>query len=61
MEIKTYEDFVKMLEWLVTSKESDLTKYIHDRALIARTIRLVLHNPEYAQQYLDNGPKATLD
>lgn len=56
-----YEEFVKTLEWYVTPKENNLTNYIHDRAIIARTIRLTLHNPEFAQQYLDSSPKITMD
>ena len=57
----TYEEFVKTLEWFVTPKENNLTNYIHDRAIIARAIKLSLANPELAQQYLDNLPKATMD
>lgn len=56
-----YEEFVKTLEWYVTPKENDLTKYIHDKALLARAIRLTLRNPEFAQQYLNSLPKATMD
>ena len=43
------------------SKENNLTNYIHDRAIIARAIRLSLSNSEFAQQYLDSLPKATMD
>lgn len=56
-----YEEFVKTLEWYVTPKENNLTNYIHDRAIIARAIRLTLRNSEFAQQYLDSLPKATMD
>ena len=56
-----YEEFVKTLEWFVTPKENNLTNHIHDKAIIARAIRLSLSNPELAQQYLDNLPKATMD
>ena len=56
-----YEEFVKTLEWYITPKENNLTNYIHDRAIIARAIRLTLRNPEFAQQYLDSLPKATMD
>lgn len=57
----SYEEFVKTLEWFVTPKENNLTNHIHDKAIIARAIRLSLSNPELAQQYLDNLPKATMD
>ena len=57
----TYEEFVKTLEWFVTSKENNLTNHIHDKAIIARAIRLSLSNPEFAQQYLDSLPKVTID
>ena len=57
----TYEEFVKTLEWFVTSKENNLTNHIYDKAIIARAIRLSLSNPEFAQQYLDSLPKATID
>ena len=56
-----YEEFVKTLEWYVTPKKNNLTNYIHDKAIIARAVRLSLSNPELAQQYLDNLPKATMD
>ena len=56
-----YEEFVKTLEWFITPKEYNLTNYIHDKAIITRTIRLSLSNPEFAQQYLDSLPKATMD
>ena len=56
-----YEEFVKTLEWFVTPKENNLTNHIHDKAIIARAIRLSLSNPELAQQYLDNLPKAIMD
>ena len=57
----SYEEFVKTLEWYVTPKENNLVNYTHDRAIIARTIRLTLRNPEFAQQYLDSLPKITID
>lgn len=57
----SYEEFVKTLEWYVTPKENNLTNYIHDRAIIARAIRLSLSNSGFAQQYLDSLPKATID
>ena len=57
----TYEEFVKILEWFVTLKENNLTNHIHDKAIIARAIRLSLSNPEFAQQYLDSLPKAIMD
>ena len=57
----TYEEFVKTLEWFVTSRENNLTNHIHDKAIIARAIRLSLSNSEFAQQYLDSLPKATID
>ena len=57
----SYEEFVKTLEWYVTPKENNLTNYIHDRVIIARAIRLSLSNSEFAQQYLDSLPKATMD
>ena len=57
----SYEEFVKTLKWFVTPKENNLTNHIHDKAIIARAIRLSLSNPELAQQYLDNLPKATMD
>ena len=57
----TYEEFVKTLEWFVTSKENNLTNHIHDKAIIVRAIRLSLSNPEFAQQYLDSLPKITID
>ena len=56
-----YEEFVKTLEWFVTPKENNLTNHIHDKAIIARAIRLSLSNLEFAQQYLDSLPKATMD
>ena len=56
-----YEEFVKTLEWYVTPKKNNLTNYIHDKAIIVRAVRLSLSNPELAQQYLDNLPKATMD
>ena len=56
-----YEEFVKTLEWFVTPKENNLTNYIHDRAIITRASRHSLSNPEFAQQYLDSLPKATMD
>ena len=56
-----YEEFIKTLEWFVTSKENNLTNHIHDKAIIARAIRLSLSNPEFVQQYLDSLPKATMD
>ena len=57
----TYEEFVKTLEWLVTPRENNLTNHIHDKAIIARAIRLSLSNPEFAQQYLDSLPKVIMD
>ena len=57
----SYEEFVKTLEWYVTPKENNLTNYIHDRAIIARAIKLSLSNSEFAQQYPDSLPKATMD
>ena len=57
----SYEEFVKTLEWYVTPKENNLTNYVYDRAIIACAIRLSLSNPEFAQQYLDSLPKATMD
>ena len=57
----SYEEFVKTLEWYVTPKENNLTNYIHDRAIIARAIKLSLSNSEFAQQYSDSLPKATMD
>ena len=57
----SYKEFVKTLEWFVTPKENNLTQYIHDKAIIARAIRLTLCNSEFAQQYLDSLPKATMD
>ena len=57
----TYEEFVKTLEWFVTPRENNLTNHIHDKAIIARAIRLSLSNSEFAQQYLDSLPKATMD
>ena len=57
----TYEEFVKTLESFVTSRENNLTNHIHYSAIIARAIRLSLSNPEFAQQYLDSLPKATMD
>ena len=56
-----YEEFVKTLEWFVTPRGTNLTQYIHDKAIIARAITLTLRNPEFAQQYLDSLPKATMD
>ena len=56
-----YEEFVKTLEWFVTPRENNLTNHIHDKAIIARAIRLSLSNSEFAQQYLDSLPKATMD
>ena len=56
-----YVEFVKTLEWFVTPRENNLTNHIHDKAIIARAIRLSLSNPEFAQQYLDSLPKATMD
>lgn len=57
----SYEEFVKTLERFVTPKENNLTNYIHDKAIIACAVRLSLSNPELAQQYLDDLPKATMD
>ena len=57
----SYEEFVKTLEWFVTPKENNLTNHTHDKAIIARAVRLSLSNPELAQQYLDSLPKATMD
>ena len=56
-----YEKFVKTLEWFITPKENNLTNYRHDKAIIARAIRLSLSNREFAQQYLDSLPKVTMD
>ena len=44
-----YEEFVKTLEWFITPKKNNLTNYIHDKAILARAIRLTLCNPEFAQ------------
>ena len=57
----SYEEFVKTLEWFVTPRENNLTNHIHDKAIIARAIRLSLCNPKLAQQYMENLPKATMD
>ena len=57
----TYEEFVKTLEWFVTPRENNLTNHIHDKAIIARAIRLTLYNPEFIQQYLDSLSKAIMD
>ena len=57
----SYEEFVKTLEWFVTPKVNNLINYIHYKAIIARAIRLSLSNSEFAQQYLDSLPKATMD
>ena len=56
-----YEEFVKTLEWFVTTQANNLTNHIHDKAIIVRAIRLSLSNPDFAQQYLDNLPKARMD
>ena len=56
-----YKEFIKTLEWFVIPKENNLTNYIHDRALFTRTIRLILYNPKFIQQYLDSLHKATID
>ena len=57
----SYEEFVKILEWFVTPKKNNLTQHIRDKDIIVHAIWLTLRNPEFAQQYLDSLPKATMD
>lgn len=69
----TQEVFKQQIEHFVdryknkmeSASYKEQAKYREDisliKATIARTLRLCLQNPDLAQEYLDNLPKATMD
>lgn len=65
MNIMTQEKFKDLIE--APAKSADVSAYFGNakqvflRALIGRTVRIVLQYPELAQEYLDNLPKVVND
>lgn len=56
----TQEKFKDLIE-APTKIEEDFWLRIKIKSVIARTTRLTLQNPELAQEYLDNLPKAVCE
>lgn len=55
------ENFKEQIERFVTDRNEDFMRYMHDKATISRTLRLVLTYPDAAKEYADSLPKATVD
>ena len=55
----TQEKFKDLIE--APSRDDDFWVRIKIKSVIARTLRLTLQNPELAQEYLDNLPKAVCE
>ena len=55
----TQEKFKDLIE--SPTKVEDFWLRIKIKSVIARTLRLTLQNPELAQEYLDNLPKAVCE
>ena len=55
----TQEKFKDLIE--APTNVSDFWLKIKIKSVIARTLRLTLQNPELAQEYLDNLPKAVCE
>ena len=56
----TQEQFKDLIEAPV-NREKNFWNRISIKSTIARTLRLALQYPEFAQQYLDSLPKAVYD
>ena len=61
----TREEFKKQIEYpinhFITNEDVHFWESIHIKATIGRTLRLALRYPIWAQEYLDNLPKVTMD
>lgn len=55
----TQEKFKDLIE--APTRVDDFWLKIKIKSVIARTLRLTLQNPELAQEYLDNLPKAVCE
>lgn len=55
----TQEKFKELIE--VPTHVEDFWERVKIKSVIARTLRLALQNPELAQEYLDNLPKAVCE
>lgn len=55
----THEKFKELIE--SPTRVDDFWLRIKIKSVIARTLRLTLQNPELAQEYLDNLPKAVCE
>lgn len=55
----TKEKFKDLIE--APTRVDDFWLRIKIKSVIARTLRLTLQNPELAQEYLDNLPKAVCE
>ena len=55
----TPEQFKDLIE--APSRVDDFWERIKIKRVIARTLRLTLQNPELAQEYFDNLPKAVCE
>lgn len=55
----TQEKFKDLIE--VPSRVDNFWERVKIKSVIARTLRLALQNPELAQDYLDNLPKAVCE
>ena len=55
----THEKFKDLIE--APSHVDDFWERIKIKSVIARTLRLTLQNPELAQEYFDNLPKAVCE
>ncbi len=55
----TKEKFKDLIE--APARVDDFWLKIKIKSVIARTLRLTLQNPELAQEYLDNLPKAVCE
>lgn len=55
----TQEKFKDLIE--ASSRVDDFWLKIKIKSVIARTLRLTLQNPELAQDYFDNLPKAVCE
>lgn len=59
MRVMTQEKFKDLIE--APTRVEDFWLRIKIKSVIARTLRLTLQNPELAQEYLDNLPKAVCE
>ena len=55
----TKEKFKEQIEY--PARVDDFWERIKIKSVIARTLRLTLQNPELAQEYFDNLPKAVCE